>query len=138
MSGETIDSEGTWAVEGDTLTVTIEGSPIALTLEDGALVGMDGSAKMIFGREEGEATDAPAEVNAADYVGMWYLNSMEEDSQVFNPADLGAEMSFDFREDGTVHAIFHTAGNIDEGEGTWTIEGDTLTVTLENTESPSP
>ena len=53
MSGESKEMDGTWVVDGDKVTVTIDGDPLEMTIQDGALVNEMG---VKFTREPSGAT----------------------------------------------------------------------------------
>lgn len=69
---------------------------------------------------------------AADYVGTWYLNGIEMDGETYSPASFGMEMYIELREDGTATGSNSMAGEVDVQDGTWTAEGDTVTVTIDD------
>ena len=64
---------------------------------------------------------------ASDIVGDWYFNVIEQDGIAYNPTALGMDKTLTFKEDG----IAFQDEDEDE-EGTWSIEGDILTVGFED------
>ena len=72
---------------------------------------------------------AVAVAEAADVTGTWYLNEMQMEGQSFNPADFGYEITMELKDDGTAQL---TAPDEDPQAGTWTLEGDKLTVTVDD------
>ena len=64
-------------------------------------------------------------LEANDVIGDWYFNSIEQAGVAYNTTALGMEMTLTFKEDGLA-----LQEDEDEG-GTWSIEGDTLTVSIE-------
>lgn len=73
---------------------------------------------------------AVALAEAADVAGTWYLVQMEQDGQSFNPADFGMEMTLELAEDGT--ATMNSTSETEPSVGTWTIDGTTVTVTIDD------
>ena len=66
-------------------------------------------------------------LEANDVVGDWYFNVLEQAGIAYNPTALGMDMILTFKEEG----IAFQDEDEDE-EGTWSIEGDTLTVAFED------
>ena len=66
---------GTWALSENGVTITSEGEPIELSLEDGKLcLRMDEESAMVFGRERVEAVALPAALAAESeevFLGSW-------------------------------------------------------------------
>ncbi len=75
---------------------------------------------------------AAAFAEAADFSGMWYLNNMEMEGMTLSAAEFGMEMTFDLKADGTVDAHQARGGESDDKQGTWTAEGDNVTITVED------
>lgn len=67
---------------------------------------------------------AVAVAEAADVTGTWYLVELNLDGTVFNPADMGMDVTIELREDGTA-TMSYTEGS---SEGTWTLENGELSV----------
>ena len=61
-----------------------------------------------------------------DVTGDWYLT----DVGGMNPADMGLTMVVTLNADGTATGKMEMAGETENQEGNWTIEGETVTVTL--------
>lgn len=61
--------------------------------------------------------------------GTWYLIEVQSEGQTFNPADFGMEMTLVLNEDGT--AAMNGVGD-EPSTGTWTIDGSTVTVTIDD------
>ncbi|MBQ8111233.1 MAG: lipocalin family protein [Clostridia bacterium] len=66
---------------------------------------------------------AMAMAEAVDVTGDWYCTEMIQGENSFNPADLGLKIVVTLNEDGT--AIMDAGEPV---EGTWTIDGDTVTL----------
>lgn len=95
MDGET--SEGTWEANGDTVTVTVEGSPLAFTLADGKLTADDSGMVMVFSQEEPEvdtfAPAEPVEAAEADFAGNWKAEKIGMEGQFYPTSILGADVT---------------------------------------------
>lgn len=80
MMGEVQEKSGTWALDGDTVTVTIDDSPAAFQLTDGKLViDMDGQTA-VFGQEAPEVSAKPAVVAAESeeaFFGDWEISAVD-------------------------------------------------------------
>lgn len=75
------DKTATWALDGETLTVTSEGQPLTFALTaDGQLAAESGDAKMIFGRDAAAPAFVPAaEIVAPDiaaFNGTWTITTV--------------------------------------------------------------
>lgn len=93
-------SETTWAMEGETVTVTVEGNPMTGAVADGVmnLKGEDGT-ELAFTREPIEAF-VPAEVNAEaaaeDFNGEWkYAYANMEGAYMAYPDDYAESLVID-------------------------------------------
>ncbi len=73
---------------------------------------------------------AVAVAEAADVTGTWYLISIESEGMAFNPSDFGMSITMELKEDGT--ALSATSGEDDTAEGTWKMEGDKVTVDIDD------
>ena len=62
----------------------------------------------------------------SQFVGQWEATNISYSGIEMSPADAGLEFSVDVKDDGSVTAV--TNGE-EEGEGEWTEEGDTITIT---------
>ncbi len=71
-----------------------------------------------------------ASADTFDYSGVWYLVSYEAQGMVINPADMGMEMSFTLNADGTGLIVIPDQEDL---VATWTADGETITVTAEDT-----
>ena len=74
---------------------------------------------------------AAASAETADYTGVWYLTSLESEGVTYSPADFGVDMSIEINEDGTTTGISVMGGETQTAEGTWTVEGDGIIITLD-------
>ncbi len=76
------------------------------------------------------STLAVAMAETTDYLGTWYLNEMTMGDASFAPAAMGMDLTMEIKEDGT--AVL-TAPSEEEAEqaATWTLDGETLTVTVD-------
>lgn len=63
-------------------------------------------------------------------VGTWYLKEGIENGQTVDISLFGMSMTFDFREDGTFDAAIAFGGEEEKGSGTWTLDGETVTMTI--------
>lgn len=70
-----------------------------------------------------------AMAQTADYLGEWYLVSVESGGIAFNPTDVGMEMIVILYDDGT-GAVAST--DEEDMEATWVLEGDVLTITADD------
>lgn len=70
---------------------------------------------------------AMAMAEAVDVTGTWYCTEFVQGDQSFNPADFGLNIVVTLNEDGTAAM---DAG--EPSEGTWTMEGDIVTITEQN------
>ncbi len=68
---------------------------------------------------------------AEGVVGTWYLVEMQANGAVVNPAQMGINWTMVFNEDGTAENRMEMMGQVQEASGTWTMEGDTITFTVE-------
>ena len=84
MGGEPQEQEGTWVLEDDKITVTIDDTPQVFTIVEGTLQADMGGAIGTFTREPAEATaiefaDVNPDALAEDYNGSWkatYMSAM--------------------------------------------------------------
>jgi len=95
---EAARQEATWKLEGDVVTVTVDGEDMTLSLQDGALKGEQGGMGMNFGREKVETeTYQPAEARAdateADYAGNWQAAYMDMDGTYLPASMLGMDLT---------------------------------------------
>ena len=72
---------------------------------------------------------AMAEESAA---GTWYLVEMTQNGVVINPAEMGMNWTITLNEDGTASNSMTMMGETQEKEGTWTQEGETVTITIDD------
>ena len=75
---------------------------------------------------------AVALAEAADLTGTWYLNELNLDGVALSPASMGLEMTIVLNEDGTTTATYEGEGESETGEGTWSVDGDVITITIED------
>ena len=66
-----------------------------------------------------------------DYIGVWYLNKLAMEGMELSASSMGMEMTMEIKEDGTASLNGVVEGEEQVEEGTWTLEGETLTVTLD-------
>jgi len=66
---------------------------------------------------------ATAVAVAVDVTGTWYCTEIGEGGNTFNPADFGLNVVVTLNEDGTC-----TMDAEESTQGTWTIDGDTVTI----------
>ncbi len=70
-----------------------------------------------------------ASADTLDYLGVWYLVSIESEGMVLNPADMGMAVNVTLNADGTGMV---NATDEEEMSATWTVSGDTITITVED------
>ena len=92
------EQAATWTLDGETLTVTVDGEDMILTLQDGALKGEQGGMGMSFGREKVEAEAyEPTAVNAnateADYAGTWKATYIEMEGNYIQASIFGMDLT---------------------------------------------
>ena len=69
---------------------------------------------------------------AADFLGIWFLASMEMDGATYSPADFGMSMMMELREDGTAYSEQAMGEDSQVAEGTWAQDGDAIVVTIDD------
>ena len=88
-------SNGTWTLEGDTITVNIDDSPVSGTVADGVLSLSQDETTMIFTREQSEGIQL-AEVNpdaaAEDFEGEWTIKYVSMAGLTMDPTATGEAM----------------------------------------------
>ncbi len=62
------------------------------------------------------------------FVGTWYL----VDIAGMNPADMGISMFVTLNEDGTIFSTLTSDGETVDQEGTWTVEGEQVIITVDD------
>lgn len=89
-------SDGTWAIDGTTVTVTLGGDAQVFEYADGKLTADMGDGMMVFGQEkaEGEAYQPGATVAAeeADFAGSWTATKVGFDGTYLDWAVLGDQL----------------------------------------------
>ena len=78
--------------------------------------------------EQKEPNEAPGEEMQSM---TWYLQQLTMDGTTYNASDVGLEMTFTFREDGTAELVM----NDEPVSGTWTAEGNQITVLANDIEN---
>lgn len=68
-----------------------------------------------------------------DITGDWYLVEITVEDQTINPADMGMSQMYSFKEGGVLEATSEIMGQQDAQTGTWTIDGNAVTMTLGDT-----
>jgi peptidoglycan hydrolase-like protein with peptidoglycan-binding domain len=82
-------------------------------------------------REQAEKTE-PDEAPGEEMESMtWYLQQLVMDGTAYNAPDVGLEMTFTFREDGTAELVM----NDEPVFGTWTAEGNQISVLANDIEN---
>ena len=82
-------------------------------------------------REQTEKTE-PNEAPGEERQSMtWYLQQLIMDGTTYNASDVGLEMTFTFREDGTAELVI----NDEPVSGTWTAEGNQISVLANDIEN---
>ena len=129
-------SVGTWTLEGDRITVTINDSPVSGTVSDGVMDLEQDGMELIFTREAVEAI-AVAEIKAAEaaeaFYGEWTCAYADADGMIVDiaVADMGrpnmsiseTAMTFSDEEDGLLAFLLNMAklGAPSFGEGKLTV-----------------
>ena len=72
---------------------------------------------------------AVAIAETADAAGVWYMVQMQSGEMTINPAEYGMEVTLTLAEDGTATMAGMTGE--EDSVGTWTIDGTTVTVTID-------
>lgn len=136
-------AEGTWEMSGDTVTVTVEGAPLEMKLdESGNLVAIEAETgtTLVFGREkqEPEYYDPGTErtdVTLADFDGTWTATVMRMGDMELAVADMGAEMLIELSGgNGTVTEVSAGADEPRVYEVTGELTDGALTLTQTETE----
>ena len=65
-------------------------------------------------------------------VGTWYLAELVTNGVSVNPAEMGMTWSMVLNEDGTADNAMEYMGQVQEASGTWTQEGDSVTITIQD------
>ena len=140
---ESASKEGTWAQDGDAVTVTVDGQPGQLAYADGTLVMEQEGGKMIFTQEVPEAATPTTTLIDAEseeaFFGTWELSSMEIMGQVV-PVSLlsgfGIEMTASMTiEAGKAILAFSFNGEAKEAEIPTVFAEGKLALSAEETES---
>ena len=69
---------------------------------------------------------------AEGVTGLWYMVEMVANDVTINPAQMGINWTMELSEDGTAYNRMEAMGEVQEKSGTWTLDGDTVTVTIED------
>lgn len=72
-----------------------------------------------------------AMAEADGVTGLWYLNIVEYEGVQLDPGAMGMEMTMTLNADGTAAMTANIVGEEEVTEGSWTQEGDTVTVTAD-------
>ena len=127
INGTPMEENGTWAQNGNTVTITSQISEEVTTLtlqSDGTLLAMVDGVAMYFTQTAAapQATNAPA---TGSFEGQWVLTQASANGQTIDPAAMGVQMTATFNAGGS--------GTIWDGEEslacTWVQNGSTATVT---------
>ena len=73
---------------------------------------------------------AVAVAEGADVAGTWYLLEMSQGGQSYDPASMGMSITMELNADGT--AVLTNPMAEEPENGTWTLDGDTITVVDES------
>lgn len=66
-----------------------------------------------------------------DILGDWYLNELTVEGTTINPADMGMSMTYTFKDGGVLEMSAEMMGQQDQETGSWSLDGSTLTITLQ-------
>ena len=122
-------AEGSWAADGETVTITLAGSEMPFLLQDGQLRSNDGSMVVLILSYVGDV-EAPVPVDTAAFVGHWVMTGASMGEQAMDAAALeaaGMTMIIDLYEGGVAWAN----NGYQQLEGAWAAEGDCVTVTID-------
>ena len=67
-----------------------------------------------------------------DILGDWYLVELNMGETKINPADLGMNMTYTFKDGGVLEVTGEMMGETNSQTGTWTLDGSTVTMTIED------
>ncbi len=124
-------AEGSWAADGETVTITLAGSEMPFLLQDGQLRSNDGSDEVIILTRTGDVEEVVLTGVAAQFVGHWVLTSMAMDGEVKEAEELaaaGLTMIIDLHADGTAWAN----NGYEQLTGLWMAVGTHVTVTIDD------
>ena len=122
-------AEGSWAADGETVTITLAGSEMPFLLQDGQLRSNDGSMVVLILSHVGDV-EAPVPVDTAAFVGHWVMTSASMGEQVMDAAALeaaGMTMIIDLYEGGVAWAN----NGYEQLTGLWMAVGTHVTVTID-------
>ena len=68
---------------------------------------------------------------AEGVTGTWYMVELETNGTKVNPAAMGVNWTMVLNGDGTAENKLDSMGDVQEASGTWTADGDTVTVTID-------
>ena len=95
MPGTENNAAGTWTLDGEKITITLDDSPAEGTYADGKITLGDEEMSMVFTREKPEEIQI-AEVNPAaaaeDFEGTWEIAYVGYNGMVIDPSASGQEM----------------------------------------------
>ena len=123
-------AEGSWAADGETVTITLAGSEMPFLLQDGQLRSNDGSDEVIILTRTGDVEEVVLTGVAAQFVGHWVLTSMAMDGEVKEAEELaaaGLTMIIDLHADGTAWAN----NGYEQLTGLWMAVGTHVTVSID-------
>ena len=67
-----------------------------------------------------------------DILGDWYLNELSLNGTTVSPADMGMTMTYTFKEGGVLEMTGEMMGEKNSATGTWSLDGSTITITIED------
>ena len=67
-----------------------------------------------------------------DILGDWYLNELKLNDATINPADMGMTMTYTFKDGGVLEMTGEMMGEKNSATGTWSMDGSTITMTIED------
>ena len=95
MPGTEKNAAGTWTLDGEKFTLTLDDSPAEGTYVDGTITLSEGEMSMVFTREKPEEIQI-AEVNPAaaaeEFEGTWAVAYVGYNGMVIDPSASGQEM----------------------------------------------
>ena len=127
--------EGTYTIDGDKISITIEGETINATLSDGKIIvemEVEGYTQYIeYGKVETEEPEGDSNVDSTSLIGTW--NCTKYDSGGYDMVQNGYYIKFVFTETNVTYIVGITDQDYEESYvGTYTLDGTDLTIDVLN------
>lgn len=95
QGGVSLSDNGSWTVEGDTVTITVSGQSRTLTVQDGELVMDNGNARLFFSLEKPSADIPQVQVVRAEsaeaFNGRWSMFRVLKDGMLADQGTIGSD-----------------------------------------------